>query len=882
ISYKTWEMEDLDLYYRAPAEGFAQGEGGHVVKGGYSEDGLWMTEGARTEAAFNTKEALENFIFVSTLCANPDGKAAMRRPNRYGFDLNRDAVYATQPETIAVVNDLMKWDPLVMNEWHGYVAQMLIEPCTAPHDPAYDYDLLQNNMINLSYAAGLAVTGSTGMQRFQVPWDHYNSGDWDDGGTIYAPMFAMLLGCYGFTVEFPYTNLDALNANDVVNYAMINELLHGETEFFPGNSLNGEMKDKDGNVYASHEEDIAYTSMKKSSLISKLETKARGISNVDAKESVDKYFIDNRNDEDIVIGRTRTTDGDGNERSYFPDYIVVPADDENQYNIAEAIKAINQMIGWNIKVSESTEDVTYEGTVIPAGAYVLDMKQARRNVIFETMGQGYDATEFEYMYCDIFCSLPEGRGFDRIQIYSDGLFEGKLTEVSSVEKFADISGEEAEYIVFKSQSTDAVRFVNLLLSGYSSGPSYSDKGEVWMLREAVDGVGSASDYVIKATDLAKINNLENNAGLGLNGCHIEGKYISALPEEAVKLVEPVIQVCASSSGLRTSQTGGLLWWMLDDYLGFNMEGYNGGTSLRTGANVIIANNTTLSSNVLAAAKEGTGVIMIRNVGALTQLDANIAKPANKLFTDVAIYGTYNVDNSLYTENYAATDTYYARGSVYTTVPEGAKVLFRSYEEDAFIGGFQATNGEKDVFNNAVTMFSMIVDVDGTPVQTLAIGQQLDNRSHYQKLLPMMATAIFANAAGILDDQNDPVISKPVFAEGEWTVEAAEPDLGVTESGLASLTVYNAAGEIIAASEGASVTFAAEDGAVIEVAAVDKAGNKTIVKYTLNAESTDDDVEPTPAEKVADLIAGAVTPEEVEEARKAYDALTAEEKAKVEN
>ena len=104
------------------------------------------------------------------------------------------------PEAIALMKDIMKWDPLVENEWHGYVANMLIEPCTAPHDPAYDYDLLQNNMLNLAYAAGLAATGSSGMERFLIPWDHYDGGDWDDGGTIYSPMFAMLLGCYGYTI----------------------------------------------------------------------------------------------------------------------------------------------------------------------------------------------------------------------------------------------------------------------------------------------------------------------------------------------------------------------------------------------------------------------------------------------------------------------------------------------------------------------------------------------------------------------------------------------------------------------------------------------------------------------------------------------------------
>ncbi|MDD6042906.1 MAG: hypothetical protein PUB87_04030 [Eubacteriaceae bacterium] len=579
INYRTWTNDDMQYRYRDPAEGAVQGET-HTVTGGY--EGIFLNQSARTDKVINTGEALDKFIFVSTLCSNPDAKAGMRRTNRYDFDLNRDAVFSTMPETIALIKDLMKWDPLVMNEWHGYVQSMLIEPCTAPHDPAFDYDLLQNNMLNLSYAAGLAVTASSGCSNFLVPWDHYDGGDWDDGGTIYAPMFAELLGCYGFTIEFPYANSDSFDANNAVNYGMIDELLHGETEYFQGNRLNGELMDADGNAYDSHEVDILYDSMRKSTVLSKLETKLRGINNEDVKDKVDKYLIDkkvvNGVEEDRVVGRTRPVDADGNELSFFPDYIVVPADDKNQYNIAEGIKAINQMMGWNIKVDVSTADVKYDGKTIKAGAYVINMKQANRNVIFEVMSKGYDATNFSGMYADIYCNLPDVRGFDSIQVYTDGLFDGKTATLeSSIEKKANISGDVDKYVVFKSQSTDAVRFVNLLLSGRSSGPSYSEKGDVWMLRKDAAGVGTASDYIIRTKDLNKISNLADNDVLGLKGCQIEGKYISKLPDEAVPLVEPVI----SLNTTRTAQSGGPIWWMLDDYLGFgSMADYNGTASLK--------------------------------------------------------------------------------------------------------------------------------------------------------------------------------------------------------------------------------------------------------------------------------------------------------------
>lgn len=797
IKYKTFSDDDMNYRYRVPTAGYEQNGSSHIVKGGYATGSTFMKNDTREEAIFDTKEALEELIFVSTLTNNPDGKAGMRRVNRYAIDNNRDAVFSTQPECIAMTKDIMKWDPLLMNEWHGYVAQMLIEPCTAPHDPTYDYDLMQNNMLQLSYSAGKAVTANTGYANFRVPWDHLSNGGWDDGGTIYTPMLSMLLGTYGYTIEFPHANSDSFVAGNVINYAMLNEIMTGKTAFYEGNALNGPLEDTDGEMRDSHQVDNKYTDMRKSTVMNKLETKLRGVKNIDSM-AADKYFIDVIGGKEVVVGRARPTDKDGKELSYFPDYIVIPADDANQYNIAEGIKGINWMMQLGIKVKKTTEDVVYDGKKIEKGAYVFDMKQGRRNVIFEMLSKGYDATKFASMYADIYCNFPDVRGYDSIQIYSDGLFDGKATEMTEkITKVANIDGTADDYVVFKSQSTDAVRFVNLLLSGRSSGPSYAEKGDVWMLRKAVDGVGSASDYVIKAKDLNKINNLVDNPDLGLLGCHIEGKYIAELPEEATKLVEPVIQFNLT----RTAQTGGPLWWALDEYLGFasmaDTTGYNGSRdSMRPDANVVVSSNANPHSSIINAVKEQKlGLVLIQSAAALN--DANFgtgsSAPTATGFRDVALNGTYNVDDSLYTANYAKSSTIFAWGNGYATPPAGSKVLFKTLPDgnDAFIGGFQATSGVKTSFGNKATIFSTILDgggIEGKPVQSLTIGQYMANRSHYQKLYPILATGIFAGAAGIIDDQNDPEVNDITVSGNKFTFTAQEPNTGVKESGIESLAI----------------------------------------------------------------------------------------------
>ncbi|MCL1981904.1 MAG: hypothetical protein FWG53_02270, partial [Clostridiales bacterium] len=796
IPYTRFNKSDVTLRYRLPATGYEYSNYSHLLTGEYA--GKFAQTDSRVKEIFDTGEALDNFIFVSTLCSNPDGKAAMRRTNRYSMDLNRDCIFATQPETIALTQDIAKWDPMVMNEWHGYHAEMLIEPCTFPHSLSYEYDLLQNNMLELSYQSGFAILGSTGYDEFRIPWDQRGGGDWDDGGNVYGPMYAMLYGTYGYTIEFPSSNSDSFTAGNVINYAMVNTLLHGNTAFYEGNLLNGPLPDIDGVIRNGHLEDNKYTSMRKSSVMNKLEYKLRGIENIDAM-TCDKYFIDRitvgGTTTETVVGRPRLDDpmNPGKKLNFFPDYLVIPTDTANQYNPAEAIKALNFTMLVDCNVSVSTKDANYGGKVFPAGTYVYDFKQSNRNVLFEMMSKGYDATRFASMYADIYCNYPDVRGFDSVQVWNNlngGIdpFAGALVPVTSaIGKTLDIAGDEDDYVVFKSNSNDAVRFVNLLLSGRSSGPSFAERGDVWMLRKAVDGVGNASDYVIKAEDLGKVDNLVVKPNLGLSGCHLVGQYISELPTVAVKLVEPIITI--NSTRTAATADAGPLFWSLDDYLGFNFlntdgTDYNGSsaTTVRPGANVALLYNATASGNLLNAIRnDKLGLIMVQSAATLGSF--GFTAPSTGSFNDVAVNGTYNVDDSLFTQNYANTDTMYARGNYFTgNIPATSKILFTSLPNgnDAFIGGFQNTSGDKAVFGNRTTMFSTILKngIVGKPVQSLNIGMNLYYRSHYQKHYPLLATAIFASAAGILDDFIAPTLNSvdvDKYAGGTSVTLVAEDD-----------------------------------------------------------------------------------------------------------
>lgn len=95
-------------------------------------------------------DILDDIIFVICPNENPDGRTYNTRRNDNGFDLNRDASNQTQNETTNLVQVINDWNPVVFAELHGYMTEFLVEPCTPPHEPNLEYDLLVKN-----FCAGL-------------------------------------------------------------------------------------------------------------------------------------------------------------------------------------------------------------------------------------------------------------------------------------------------------------------------------------------------------------------------------------------------------------------------------------------------------------------------------------------------------------------------------------------------------------------------------------------------------------------------------------------------------------------------------------------------------------------------------------------------------
>ncbi|QNP72920.1 peptidase M28 [Streptomyces roseirectus] len=170
---------------------------------------LKLIERLATANDARTRDLLAHTRLYFNITANPDGRIAGTRANGGGFDLNRDFVTASQPETRVMRQIQIDKQPAVMLDLHGYVNGTLIEPTTPPHGENYEYDLFLKNTYANALGMEKAVNslgytpGRDGVEPAQIPFRDQDEG-WDDWPPIFTPQYAAFHGTVAaHTVEIP-------------------------------------------------------------------------------------------------------------------------------------------------------------------------------------------------------------------------------------------------------------------------------------------------------------------------------------------------------------------------------------------------------------------------------------------------------------------------------------------------------------------------------------------------------------------------------------------------------------------------------------------------------------------------------------------------------
>ncbi len=195
-----------------------------------------------TLAYENTEEVmniLENCIVVVNVVANPEGRTTLSRRNFAGFDMNRDYITQSQPEVRAVVEQIVRWNPLVLLDLHGFMRPYCVpDPGTGPVNPNYESDLFFDFDLELAFACEAALWENMGIPA-AVPYRDWEFGDWDDWSPIYTCCYSCFHGTMGHTPETHDRGWDGVEAHYWVCWTALNfvaenkeEIVHDKIEMF--------------------------------------------------------------------------------------------------------------------------------------------------------------------------------------------------------------------------------------------------------------------------------------------------------------------------------------------------------------------------------------------------------------------------------------------------------------------------------------------------------------------------------------------------------------------------------------------------------------------------------------------------------------------------
>ena len=303
---------------------------------------------AYDEDSEEVRAILDSVILLVNVVANPDGRVLNTRYNANGFDLNRDFITQSQPETRAMVRVIADWNPMVLLDLHGFYNPMLIEPCTPPHNPNYEYDLFIKWAVDLALAMKGELDDQLGFDA-QIPFLEDDLG-WDDWAPSYTPMYAMFHGAYGHTLETSYHDQRGVDAHFAATW--------GALKFVSEN--------KEGMIY------------------DQIEIFRRGYV---AEPQVLDWPDDLPDDladqyEDLMI-------------QHFPAAYLIPPGPPFQVSQHQVARLVDFLLFNDVQVHQANQSFIVDEVLYPEGTYVVWMDQPKRGLANTILEDGLDLSEYE-------------------------------------------------------------------------------------------------------------------------------------------------------------------------------------------------------------------------------------------------------------------------------------------------------------------------------------------------------------------------------------------------------------------------------------------------------------------------------------------------------
>ncbi len=641
---------------------------------------------------FKVDEILDDVIFICNLTLNPDGRKSNNRQNTYGFDPNRDNMFQTQQEAKNMSKLTAKWQPISFLDLHGFVREFLIEPCTPPHEPNLEYDLMQPFFIEGGQAYGnAALATSDKYTSYLMPIRDWFDGTkwfepWDDMATNYTPSYAMFHGCLaGYTIECPELNSDSVK--------LFESGFYGVSKYISEN--------------------------KKQMYLNQLEYFNRGVNNSESVET-EKWFVDQENN---VVSDFRTKVNG----KFYPEYWVIPSGVEAQRDIA-SVEDIKEFFDLNdIKYKKLTQDVTVDNNSFKAGDVVVDMHQSKRSLANVVLYNGKDISDWSGLYSESVVAFPELRGFNAYPIYEKDAFSGKLGELTESLTTVIKGSNTANNIVIDNNGVEAVKAVNTLLG---TGKSVS------LITEGVH----KGDFLVSKADFDTVK----------ESFVLEAYSYDIAPTSSV-ISKPKIYIVGeretawlNASNEKNSHDN----FAIKNQMGFDITKNIDEATIIVGSSSVASDlQRTIVENKI---KAGTPYIAMGALP-LKYVKSNILTSGFNYNTDSSSYESLfkvKYGDSIITKNYIEDKDeriYSKSGSYITEVPKGAIVLVSAVDSDDFHISGCYTN-VRELLKGKTEAISYN---DGKLDVTI-FANSITNKGHQQDDYRFLSTAIYAKAAKVVE------------------------------------------------------------------------------------------------------------------------------------
>lgn len=388
---------------------------------------------------------LDHAVIAFHVIQNPDGRIAGTRTNGNGFDLNRDYITQSQPETMASV-DVIKRLPFIQTlDLHGYVTPTLLEGTTVPHNPGIEYDIwLEWNQPRLDANQALLASEGYGISRpvnnildewipTEPPGETLPQG-WDDWGPFYTGQYGQLRGLDASTIEMCWEDDASCGINGVAPQAI---------------GRAGALRSQELSVFSSVDFVIEN---RREMMFDQFEIYRRGVDDAARVRLTDPV---------PVVG----TAADHDYMTDYPRAHVIPVGN-GQRSDAEAKRLVDFLLENDIEVSRLRRDYRLGGQVFQEGSYVVRTSQALRALANTILDVGDDISDrVTQLYA------PPGAwsngflwGADVVTIGRNRPFSPATTPIDSTDPVdGGVRRGRSDWYALEVDSRTAVRTVNELV-----------------------------------------------------------------------------------------------------------------------------------------------------------------------------------------------------------------------------------------------------------------------------------------------------------------------------------------------------------------------------------------------------------------------------------